>query len=98
MKPAVLAGLAAGVAMPAYCVYLRYRRDMNAARARLAAVDRHVVSARWGVVEYAERGSGAPVLVVHGRKMTSLPLMKRVSAPLSAYPALDFSASNREAT
>ena len=39
---------------------------MNAARARLAAVDRHVISTRWGVVEYAEQGHGKPVLVVHG--------------------------------
>jgi pimeloyl-ACP methyl ester carboxylesterase len=39
---------------------------MNAARARLAAVDRHVISTRWGAVEYAERGSGAPLLVIHG--------------------------------
>jgi hypothetical protein len=39
---------------------------MNAARARVAAVDRHVISTRWGVVEYAELGSGDPVLVVHG--------------------------------
>ena len=66
MKPSVLAGLAAGAAIPAYGVYLRYRRDMNAARARLAAVERHVISTRWGAVEYAERGSGAPVLVIHG--------------------------------
>ena len=66
MKPSLLTGLAAGVAIPAYGVYLRYRRDMKAARARLAAVDRHVISTRWGAVEYAERGSGAPVLVVHG--------------------------------
>ena len=66
MKPAALAGLAAGVAIPAYGVYRRYRRDMNAARARLAAVDRHVISTRWGVVEYAEQGDWEPVLVVHG--------------------------------
>ena len=66
MKPAVLAGLAAGVAIPAYGVYLRYRRDMNAARAHLAVVERHVVSTEWGAVEYAERGQGDPVLVVHG--------------------------------
>ena len=66
MKPSLLAGLAAGVAIPACGVYLRYRRDMNAARARLAAVDRHVISTQWGTVEYAERGSGDPVLVVHG--------------------------------
>jgi pimeloyl-ACP methyl ester carboxylesterase len=39
---------------------------MNAARARLAAGERKVVSTQWGAVEYAERGSGAPVLVVHG--------------------------------
>jgi pimeloyl-ACP methyl ester carboxylesterase len=39
---------------------------MNVARARLAAEDRKVISTRWGAVEYAERGSGAPVLVIHG--------------------------------
>jgi pimeloyl-ACP methyl ester carboxylesterase len=39
---------------------------MNAARARLAAVERRVVSTQWGDVEYAERGDGEPVLVVHG--------------------------------
>ena len=66
MKPSLLAGLAAGVAIPAYGVYLRYRRDMNAFRARLAAVDRHAIPTQWGTVEYAERGSGDPVLVVHG--------------------------------
>jgi pimeloyl-ACP methyl ester carboxylesterase len=54
------------MAIPAYGVYRRYRRDMNAARARLAAVERHVISTRWGMVEYAERGGGDPVLVVHG--------------------------------
>ena len=64
MKPAALAGLA--VAIAAYGVYRRYRRDMNEARARLAVVDRHVISTPWGAVEYAESGSGAPVLVVHG--------------------------------
>ena len=66
MNPSMLAGLAAGVAIVASGVYLRYRRDMNAARARLDAVERHVISTRWGVVEYAERGYGNPVLVVHG--------------------------------
>jgi len=66
MMPSILAGLAGGVAIAASGVYLRYRRDMNAARARLDAVERRTVSTRWGVVEYAERGSGDPVLVVHG--------------------------------
>ena len=64
MNPSILAALAAAVA--AGGVYFRYRREMNAGRARLAAAERHVISTRWGAVEYAERGSGAPVLVVHG--------------------------------
>jgi pimeloyl-ACP methyl ester carboxylesterase len=46
--------------------FLRYRRYLDAARARLAAVKRHVISTPWGAVEYAERGEGDPVLVVHG--------------------------------
>jgi pimeloyl-ACP methyl ester carboxylesterase len=66
MQPSLFTALAAGVAIPAFGMSLRYRRDLNAARARLAAVDRHVISTRWGAVEYAERGSGEPVLVVHG--------------------------------
>jgi len=66
VKPSALAGLAAVAAIPASAVYLRYRHDMNAARARVAAVDRHFVSTPWGTVEYAERGFGTPVLVVHG--------------------------------
>jgi pimeloyl-ACP methyl ester carboxylesterase len=66
MKPPVLAGLAIGAAISAYGVHRRYRRDMNDARGRLTGVDRHVISTRWGVVEYAERGYGDPVLVVHG--------------------------------
>ena len=66
MAASILTGLAGAAALAASGVYLRYRRDLNAARARLAAVDRHVVSTRWGAVEYAERGSGDPVLVVHG--------------------------------
>jgi pimeloyl-ACP methyl ester carboxylesterase len=66
MTRSILAGLAGGGAIAAFAIYLRYRRDMAAARGRLAAVQRYVVSTRWGVVEYAEQGSGAPVLVVPG--------------------------------
>ncbi len=66
MAASILAGLAGATALAASGVYLRYRRDMNAARARIDDVERHVVSTRWGAVEYAERGSGDPVLVVHG--------------------------------
>jgi pimeloyl-ACP methyl ester carboxylesterase len=66
MKPLLFGALAAGVAIPAFGLSRRYRRDLKAARARLDAVERHVISTRWGAVEYAERGSGDPVLVVHG--------------------------------
>ena len=66
MQPLLFAALAAGVALPTVGMSLRYRRDLNAARARLAAVDRHVIPTPWGAVEYAERGDGNPVLVVHG--------------------------------
>jgi pimeloyl-ACP methyl ester carboxylesterase len=67
MKPWLVAALGASVTVPAVGLFRRlYRRDMNAARAHLAAVERHVISTRWGAVEYAERGSGDPVLVVHG--------------------------------
>jgi hypothetical protein len=44
----------------------RYRHDVDAARARLAAVDRTVISTAFGAVEYAERGAGEPVLAIHG--------------------------------
>lgn len=66
MKRPVLAALATAVAIPAFGLSLRYRRDMTAARARLAAVKRHAIATDWGAVEYAERGSGNPVLVLHG--------------------------------
>ncbi len=66
MKASLALALGAGVAVPAFGLFLRYRRDLNAARARLAAVERRVISTQWGAVEYAERGGGDPVLVVHG--------------------------------
>jgi len=66
MKPSLVVALGAGVAVPAFGLFLSYRRDLNAARARLAAVERHVISTPWGAVEYAEQGEGDPVLVVHG--------------------------------
>jgi len=50
MSVLVLSAIAAGAAIPAFGLFLRYRRDLKAARARLAAVDRHVISTRWGVV------------------------------------------------
>jgi pimeloyl-ACP methyl ester carboxylesterase len=66
MKRLLLTALAAGGAIAVFRLVQRYRRDLSAARARLAAVERHVIATPWGAVEYAERGSGNPVLVVHG--------------------------------
>jgi hypothetical protein len=48
-----------GSAVAAGGLALRFRRDMKAARARVAAVDRRVVPTSWGAVEYAERGSAS---------------------------------------
>jgi pimeloyl-ACP methyl ester carboxylesterase len=66
VKPSLGIASAAGLALPGLGLVFRYRRDMRAARERLAAEERRVVSTRWGTVEYAERGSGAPLLVIHG--------------------------------
>src|SRR5688572_14056566 len=66
MQALLFAAIAAGAAIPPFGLFLRYRRDLNAARLRVAAVERHAVLTQWGAVEYAERGSGDPVLVVHG--------------------------------
>src|SRR5918995_2402004 len=46
-------------------IYLAFRADMRAARARLLAGSR-VVSTACGPIEVAEAGDGPPVLVVHG--------------------------------
>jgi pimeloyl-ACP methyl ester carboxylesterase len=65
MKPVLLA-VGGGAAVAVAAVARRYRREMDAASARLAELDRRAVSTKWGAVEYAEQGAGPPVLVVHG--------------------------------
>jgi pimeloyl-ACP methyl ester carboxylesterase len=60
MTMVLLALLAAGVG-----VYLWFRSDMRAARARLLAGSR-TISTACGPIEVAEEGDGPPVLVVHG--------------------------------
>jgi pimeloyl-ACP methyl ester carboxylesterase len=55
-----------GAAAVAAAIARRYRREMQTAGARLAEVDRRVVPTDWGPVEYAEQGTGDPVLVLHG--------------------------------
>ena len=66
MRSASITTLAGGALIAVSALAVRYRRDLAAARARLAAVDRNVVSTHWGAVEYAEHGSGEPLLVLHG--------------------------------
>jgi len=44
----------------------RYQRDMEAARGRLASLERHVVHTHLGTIDYIDRGEGPVVLVVHG--------------------------------
>jgi 2-hydroxy-6-oxonona-2,4-dienedioate hydrolase len=58
--PGLLVLVAAGVA-----IYLFFRADMLAARARLLTGSR-VLSTACGPIEVAEEGDGPPVLVVHG--------------------------------
>ena len=62
----VLAVLAGSAAAAGGATVHRYRRDLNRARARLATVERRVIPTASGRLEYAERGDGAPLLVVHG--------------------------------
>ena len=56
---AFAAGFGASAALAAY------RRDLHAARARVREASRMATTAR-GPIEFAEIGTGAPVLVVHG--------------------------------
>jgi pimeloyl-ACP methyl ester carboxylesterase len=66
MRRSYLAALAGGAALVVVPASVRYRRDLNAARARLAQVDRRAFPTAWGAVEFAEQGSGEPLLVAHG--------------------------------
>jgi pimeloyl-ACP methyl ester carboxylesterase len=66
MRRLPFAALAGGLAITTALLGVRYRRDLRAARSRLAEVDRRAVPTAWGAVEYAERGFGEPLLVLHG--------------------------------
>jgi len=63
--PRTLPVLAAACAAAAVLVGLAYRRDIGEARAQVASGSR-MADTPCGPIEYAEAGSGAPVLVVHG--------------------------------
>lgn len=47
-------------------LYFRYRRDLQAARQRLQALDSRVLSSGCGPIEYTTYGTGFPILVAHG--------------------------------
>lgn len=67
MKGRAASPLVAGAAaVAAGAITVAYRRDLAVSTARLAAVDRRLVATDAGAIEYAERGSGDPVLVSHG--------------------------------
>lgn len=59
LLPVLGAGLAA-------LAWHDYRRDIRRAEDRLAHAGSHRVDTRCGPIEYAEAGSGLPLLVVHG--------------------------------
>ena len=63
ITPRRIVAIAAAVA--GAIVYSRYCQDLRASRARVTTGSR-VVPTRAGPIEYAERGFGAPVLIVHG--------------------------------
>jgi 2-hydroxy-6-oxonona-2,4-dienedioate hydrolase len=44
----------------------RYRQDMQRAWSRIAAIPTGTLETHLGTVEYAEQGTGPPVLVCHG--------------------------------
>lgn len=47
-------------------VFQRYRRDVDAAKRRIDALDWRSVDTAFGRIEYLDRGEGPEVLVVHG--------------------------------
>lgn len=59
-------GLSGAAIVGFVAVVRRYWRDLAAASARLAAVDRAEITTEIGVIEYAERGEGPALLVSHG--------------------------------
>ena len=70
MKRLFFAALA-GTTISALWLSRRYRRDMNAARARVAASARHVITTPWGQIEYAEEGTAPPCLSYRGSIKTA---------------------------
>ena len=62
---ALLAVVPASLAVAAALIYRRYRRDLGAARARISSGSK-LVNTPSGQIEYADAGTGTPILVIHG--------------------------------
>jgi pimeloyl-ACP methyl ester carboxylesterase len=62
----IVGGIAAATVLGGRRVVERYRRDLAGAWDRLDAVERTSIRTERGNVEFAEEGSGAPLLVSHG--------------------------------
>src|SRR5512145_3170523 len=45
---------------------MRYQKDMQAYRQRIDSMGSRVIETACGLIEYAQVGSGEPVLVIHG--------------------------------
>ncbi len=65
MKGILFGSFAAVVAGLIWMMMAAYRRDIGAARRRVS-IGSAVAETKCGPIEYAERGKGPPVLVVHG--------------------------------
>jgi pimeloyl-ACP methyl ester carboxylesterase len=61
----LLAAIPASLAVAGALVYRRYRHDLTAARVRVSSGSK-LVNTPSGLIEYADVGTGAPVLVIHG--------------------------------
>jgi len=65
-RGAIAVAFAGAIATAGGILARRYRHEMSAARARLSAVARKSVRTAFGDIEYAERGTGEPLLISHG--------------------------------
>lgn len=61
----VLSAVGGAALLAGGAVHRSFRVDLRAARERLAGRSR-IVATRFGALEYAEEGAGAPVVMVHG--------------------------------
>src|SRR5437588_3308098 len=61
----VLAIIPASFAAAGALVYIAYRRDLKAAKARVSSGSKLETTSS-GLIEYADVGTGAPVFVIHG--------------------------------